>query len=509
MATPKINKIKSFIARIIFHTIRRCTRPEKYRKLSFWIDYLKEDGVSLNDAAKRVLNRVVTGFCVPDSWSFPKGSACLIQENEKVTADVKKAAKKGALVFVTFKSFDDYPCVVCDDPLAVFAKACRYFRDLEKKLKVTSVCGSIGKTTTKNMIGEVYKMKFKTSYTESNYNAKYVIAYAVQHIPRRTEMMIQEVNEDTPGETRHESTMLDSELYVITAIDKSHFSHFGDAGKIVEEVCSFTENMSPSGSVIVNVDDFNRFDLLNGRRAITVSPSGSDADYRAENIVVSDEGLLFDVIDRQGNRVSVKLNGIFATHNIISALYAFAAGAYQGIDYASIVEGLGHFRPRGTRQNVLTTDDGVVIYADCYNAVGLSMKSAISTCDTMPVSGKRVAVLGDIAELGDITEDVHREVMDAVSNSKFDCLLTIGDEMKKASARLAHEGKVSVKNVVSLDDLSSEIKSIARQGDLLLFKASHASHLEKCILKIWPQFETEFKYYSRDFSKWEKKTVKY
>ena len=507
MAKRVINRVKSFFAPVLFQIKRRCARPDKYKKLSFWEDYLKTEGACLNDAARRVSRKAVTEFCTLRSWSFPKGCACLIQDDENASANAKKAIRKGALVLVTYKSFEDYPCIVCDDPLAVFAKACRYFRNIEKDLTVTSVCGSIGKTTTKNMIGEVYKMKFKTSYTESNFNAMYVVAYSVQHIPREMKMLVQEVNEDTPGETRHVSTMLNSDLYVITAIDKSHFSHFGDAGKIVEEVCSFTENMLPSGSVIVNVDDFDRFDLLNGRRVITVSPSGRDADYSAGNVVVSDEGLLFDVIDRQGNRVPVKLNGIFAVHNIISALYAFAAGAYQGIAYDSIVKGLGNFTPQGVRQNVLKTNDGVVVYADCYNAVGRSMKSAISTCDTMPVSGKRVAVLGDIAELGDITEDVHREVMDAVSNSKFDCLLTIGDEMKKASARLEQGGNVAVKNFDCLEDLAAEIKAIARKGDLFLFKASHASNLEKCILQVWPQFETEFKYYSRDFGEWKKMTV--
>ena len=508
MASPRINKIKSVFSRALYHTIRRCTRPEKYKKLSFWMDYLGDEGARLNDAAQRLSQKVVTEFCTLRSWSFLKGCACLIADGSNAVKDAKKAVKKGALVMIASESIDDFPCIVCKDPMAVFAKACRYFRDLDEGLKVTAVCGSIGKTTTKNMIGEVYKMGFKTSYTESNFNAAFVVAYAVQHIPSGTELLLQEVNEDTPGETASVSTMLDADLYVITAIDKSHFSNFGDAGKIVEEVCSFTGNMSPSGSVIVNVDDFDRFDLLNGRKVITVSPSGGDADYRAENVISGDSGMSFEVVDKQDNRVNVKLNGVFAAHNIISALYAFAAGAFYGMDYDLIVKGLGNYSPKGVRQNALKTNDGVVVYADCYNAVGRSMKSAISTCDTMHVSGKRVAVLGDIAELGDITEDVHREVMDAVSNSKFDCLLTIGDEMKKASASMEHVGKVVVKNFDSLEDLASEVKSIARQGDLFLFKASHASHLEKCILQVWPQFETEFQYYSRDFGKWKKQTVK-
>ncbi len=501
---PKLlSAFKSRVKKDFAEAVRRRRSPEKYLPLSFWTDYLKEDGVILNDAARKLPDVIISEFATPSTWYFHKNCACLIQEGEKAEKNADLAMKKGAAILITYKSFKDYPCIISDNPLAVFAKLCRYVRNLDKKVSVTSVCGSIGKTTIKNIIGEVYKRQFNTYYTETTFNAMYVVAFAAQHIPKDAEMVVQEVNEDEPDETQYESEMLNSDLYVVAPIDKSHFSHFGSVDRIVEEICSFTKNMSENGSVIVNIDEFDRFDLLSGRKVISISMEDDSADFFARDIRVSAEGLSFNVVDRKsGNRYPVSMNGFYAKHNVICSLYGFAAGMFQGMDPRLIVEGLEGYHPKGIRQNVLRTDDGIVLYVDCYNAVGRSMKSAISASDLIPVDGTRIAVLGDIEDVGEISPEMHQEVIKAVDDSKFNVLLTIGEKMRRATSEVACRSSLSIKNFDNLDDLAAAVKLAVKPGDLVLFKASHASHLEKCVLKVWPQYTKDFGVFSGLFHKW-------
>lgn len=503
MLRKKIKRYTSKSKRVLAETVRRIKNPDKYLPLSFWVDYLKGEDFSLNDAAKHLPDIIISEFVTPGTWYFHKNCACLIQAGEKDAENADAAMKKGAAILITYKSFKDYPCIISSNPLSIFAKICRYYRNLHKKVSVTSVCGSIGKTTIKNMIGEVYKKQFATYYTETTFNAMFVAAFTAQHIPKNAEMLVQEVNEDEPGETQYESEMLNSDLYVMATIDKSHFSHFGSVDGIVEEICSFTRNMSETGSVVVNVDEFSRFDLLNGRKVISISTKGEDADFFAKDVCVSEDGLRYVVVDKEtGNRYPVHMDGIYAEHNVICALYAFAAGMFQKMDPRKIVEGLEGYHPKGIRQNVLRTDDGVVLYVDCYNAVGRSMKSAISASDRIPVKGRRIAVLGDIEDVGEISAEMHNDVIHAVNDSKFDVLLTIGEKMRAATSSVVCRDTLRIRNYGNLDELAAAVRQEVKGGDLVLFKASHASHLEKCILKIWPQYTKDFGVYAGLFHKW-------
>jgi UDP-N-acetylmuramoyl-tripeptide--D-alanyl-D-alanine ligase len=130
------------------------------------------------------------------------------------------------------------------------------------------------------------------------------------------------------------------------------------------------------------------------------------------------------------------------------------------------------------------------------------MKSAISASDLIPVDGTRIAVLGDIEDVGEISPEMHQEVIKAVDDSKFNVLLTIGEKMRRATSEVACRSSLSIKNFDNLDDLAAAVKLAVKPGDLVLFKASHASHLEKCVLKVWPQYTKDFGVFSGLFHKW-------
>ena len=508
-----VKRVHSICVNRFSPVIRRLSHPDKYRTIGFLYEYLGESDSVLNQMAEAHFNEVVNEICTLDSryesFYFPAQSACLVSDEDTA----RKAMRKGAVLLISPEDYEAYPCLISKNPILTFASLCRYYRDLSKDLYVTAISGSIGKTTVKNMMGEVYKMKYNTSYTRANLNTRMSVGFAVQHIPTHAKQLIQEIHEGNPDETRYISRMLHPDLFVLTPIDQSHFERFGSMQRIKEEICSITEYMQDGGRVIVDVDEFNDFGLLNGKEVITLSSKNDrQADFSINNVEVTPQGLVFKVyVKEMQTDYTVSLPNIYAPHNAQCALYAFAAGYTIGVEPERIVRGLQNYKTSGDRQNVFRTQDGVVVYADCYNAVGRSMLSAIDAANGIAVEGKRIAVLGDVAEAGSISLEMHREIVKQVNESDFSHLLTIGDEFRKALAEEPVREGLIIAQAKDLTELSHMIKSVVQKGDLVLFKASHSSNLSHCIKMVWPkEFGERIADTTNDeYNSWLKSVIKY
>ena len=507
MIKKQFNQLKVKLYHKSVDLLRRFRYPEKYKTLGFLCDYINDEDFYLTDEAKALQNRIITRICTPNSWDFPRNCICLCNNEE----DADIAMSCHAAVVISEVQYKNYPSIVAKNPLAIYAKLCRYYRDLQKNVSVTAVIGSIGKTTTKNMIGAVYSSKWQTYYTSANDNTYKTIGFAVQHIPPFAEKMIQEVHEGTPNQTQYLSQMLSPDIAVITAIDKSHISRFNNPEGITIEVCAITKHMKDDGVVIINIDEFTRFDLLNGKKTITISTVSKEADFHAEDIQVLESGLHFRIIVKESNEsYSITLNNIFAKHNVICALYAFAAGFYNHAEPANMVKALSSFKTEGARQNIIKTENDIVIYADCYNAIARSIESAIDAASNIPIKGKRIMVLGDIEEAGDISDTMHQETVELVNKSNFDVLLTLGEKMKKAVVSTTFRDSLYVQHFTSISELSTKIKEIVNNGDLILFKASNASNLSSCIKIVWPKvYEKMFDSFIKEYNNFRRNSLLY
>ena len=482
-----IYRFKTKNSLIVSPLIRRIFHPDKYKTIAFLYNYLGDSDSVLNKEAmihaKTVVNEICTLDSRYESFYFPSKSACLVSDKETA----QKAMWKGAVLLICSEDFEEYPCLISNNPILTYASLCRYYRDLSKDLYVTAISGSIGKTTVKNMMGEVFKMRYNTTYTRANLNTRMSVGFAVQHIPAKAKQLIQEIHEGNPDETRYISKMLHPDLFVLTPIDLSHFERFGSEQRIKEEICSITEYMQDNGRVIVDVDEFKDIDLLNGKEVISLSSNNQQADFSISGVEVTHRGLLFKVhVKETKSEYTIALPEIYAPHNALCALYAFAAGYSVGIEPKSIIRGLHNYKTSGDRQNVFITRDGVVVYADCYNAVGRSMVSAIDAANGIDITGKRIAVLGDVAEAGAISLNMHKGIIRHVCETSFTHLFTIGEEFKKALAEEPTREGLIVMQAKDLEELSNMIKGVAQKGDLILFKASHASNLSQCIKLVWP-----------------------
>lgn len=464
--------------------------------------YAGLDSSLFSDKVKSVLHQRVWQVSAVQP-TFVRNSIC-VQMYDDTIDDMRWAVRNGAIVVVTTEQIDDLPCVVVDFPPMVYARMCRYFRNL-RDVSVTAVTGSIGKTTVKRMINEVYQKQYETFCNTINYNALYHAGYYVQHIPSNARLMVQEVSEDTPGYVNPMSICLNPRIACITTVTCSHFEAFGSEENIKKEVCSIVSGMEKDGVVIVDKDVFTDYHLLQGRKVITVSSTDSTADFYAHSIHVEKDGLSFVLVDNKSEKEClIKLNTIFATHNVTCALFAFACGVLENVSYENIVSGLESFKMLGMRQNIFIVQGDVLCYADCFNAIPLSVKSAIEAAEQIPVSGKRIAVLGDIGEAGDLSESIHREIADFINHCQFDDVILFGRNLQQAMRSLGkkRDGK-RLYECSSHEEIIETVRRIIRGGDLILFKASHSAELRQVISKLWPKEYHRVNHEERDpYNQW-------
>lgn len=466
----------------IAYKIKQRKQPERFFTVRELCEFAAINTDLLSEEVKALLETKVSQICRSGS-RFTKKCIC-VQLYDDGPEVLKWAMEHGALLCVTRYQIENYPCIVVDNPMDVYADMCRAIYNV-KPTNVTAITGSIGKTTTKKMLYTVYETAYSTFCDSGNDNQIDCVGYISQHIPLKTEKWIQEVSEDTPGCAARISKMINPNIAIITTIDKSHIEHFGNEQGILDEVSSITEYMPDDGVCITSMDDENTATLLKNRNVVYVSIKNHEADFYADSISVNTEGICFSITDKENDRTcKMKLKNVFAVHNIYSALYAFAAGVIQGMKYEDIVRGIEKYKATGVRQNVFRSK-GVVVYADCYNAVAKSVRSAINAATGIPIKGKRIAVLGDIAETGDYTKSTHDELVDIVNSSNFDVLLALGENICKSIESKNNRDDLKIVLCKSHKQLNKVLKRTMKKGDLVLFKASHSSRLDKCLRSVF------------------------
>lgn len=440
---------------------------------------------SLSEAFRGILDRPVSGLCRVNS-RFTKECLCAPFEDD-TEEHLIWAMEHGAVGLICKKQIRDYPCLVTDNPPLVFAKMCRLYR-ASSPAPATAIVGSIGKTTTKRMVRGVLAAQYKTFCDPENENQVDCAGYCSQHIYKNSSRYVQEVSEDQPGGVAAISEMIYPEIAVVTAIDKSHIAHFGSEEAIRDEIASITYGMPEDGKVIISLDDPSHADLIKDRKTVSVSLQNPEADYFAKDISLTPSGLTFTIVDRERNLTfPVKLHYVFAQHNIICALQAFAAGRLGGVSDKNIIKGLRRYRAAGFRQNVFRAGKNL-LYVDCYNSIAKSVKSAVKAASEIPVreGARRIAVIGDIEELGEFSEAVHEELMQIVDQSKIDILFAFGPKISKAAREVSVRGSLKIACFEEMGELNRALKKEKKRGDLILFKASRKSELEHSVRAVFP-----------------------
>ncbi len=387
--------------------------------------------------------------------------------------------EKGAAAVLVQHPVEGVPperCILVDDPLDAMIAMGGNYRERFSPVLV-GVTGSVGKTTTKEFCYAVFSAFGSTLKTEGNQNNEIGVPNTLFRLHEGVEYAVVEMGMQGLGEIEKLTRAAKPCGAIISTIGQSHLEQLGTRENILKAKMEICSGMASGAPLVLNGDN----DLLPGAavpaglRRVLFAVRNPDADVRAADIRQQDGGMAFSIQDRENGEFRAFIPTV-GEHNVMDALSAYALATRLGLDPARAARALENYQTTGHRQNLVTCR-GVQVLEDCYNASPDSMRAGLSALKSLPVRGRRIAVLGDMFELGSASESGHREVGDACRQAGVDLLVTVGDEIRFAHRR-ARELGVPAVHCADKEEAVALLRREAKDGDAVLVKASHGMAFE-------------------------------
>lgn len=354
------------------------------------------------------------------------------------------------------------PVILVDDVRSAMAKIAGACRD-RLGIPVVGITGSSGKTTAKEMCAAVLSQKYNTLKTEKNFNNELGVPLTIFRIGPEHGAAVVELGINHFGEMSRLGAMAKPDIAVYTLIGRSHLEALGDLDGVLRAKGELVEHMPPDGLLIVNGDDEKLAAWRPARRKLTFG-LGEGCDVRGVGFAPRGaEGSALTVLAGE-RRIELFLPA-YGRHLAYAALAAAAVGIELGLSDGQIAAGAADYAPVGRRARIIETPSLTVI-DDCYNANPDSVKMAIASAGAL--GGRLVCILGDMLELGEQSEQMHREVGEA-ARAAGALLLTAGER----SAAMGGE------HFASKAELISALPRLLKRGDRVLVKASHSMAFEE------------------------------
>jgi len=392
---------------------------------------------------------------------------------------VNEAFERGAILAVIDERApgDAGPAVVVRDTTVALGQLARRHR---KKFSIpfVAIAGSNGKTMTKDMLGAVLARKYSVLKTEGNLNNHIGVPQTLLRLHDRHTAAVIEVGTNHPGELAYLCDIVEPTHSLITNIGREHLEFFSDLEGVAEEEGAVFDALGSHGIAFVNVDDpFVVRRARKIRRRITYGFSNKPAHVRGTLLTIDDKARASLAIRVRGRKEFLVRLAVPGKHTGANALAAAAVGAAFRIPLSEIQKSLEQFRGTSKRMEVLKIG-GVTLLNDTYNANPDSMIAALETLQAIRTSGKKIAVLADMLELGERTEEEHRSV-GLATKPCTDYLMTFG-----SNARFIYESSsVEMKfHYEQKNVLSEYLAELVSPGDVVLIKGSRAMRMEDVVL---------------------------
>ncbi|WP_017727205.1 UDP-N-acetylmuramoyl-tripeptide--D-alanyl-D-alanine ligase [Halalkalibacterium ligniniphilum] len=342
--------------------------------------------------------------------------------------------------------------------------------------KVIAVTGSNGKTTTKDLLYSVLSPVFKTFKTQGNFNNHIGLPLTVLAMPEDCEVLILEMGMSGFGEIKRLSEIATPDVAIVTNIGESHLEQLGSREGIAKAKMEIIAGLKENGLIILDGDE----PLLASYKGKDVQRVGFGAanHIQIKDIVSTVSGYQFSLSTKQ-EIFTVPLLG---EHNVKNAAYALAVAFYLGLDMSDAKKGLEKTRLSAMRLEQLKGSCGELILNDAYNASPTSMKAAVQALKSIPGFEKRIAVLGDMYELGEEEEAMHRSVAEVIA-SPVTHLYTVGEKGFWIADEAIKQGDFlgEIRSFSEKDELLPVLKAQVDVNTVVLFKASRGMSLETCI----------------------------
>lgn len=433
-----------------------------------------------------------------DSRSIRSGDLFLAMKGDRFDGHdfVGAALSRGAVGAIVHDSYDVSALAVktnpkraapfilgVRDPLFAYQQLATHHRS-RFNIPVVAVTGSNGKTTTKEMVAGVMAHRWKVLKTEGNLNNRIGVPQTLFRLNGRYEGAVIEMGVDRVGQTTRLCEMARPTIGIITNIGPDHLEFFGSMEGSAQSKAELLDMLPSDGAAVLNADD-PYYDYLAARAGCRVVSFGfsSKADVRATD-VKSDgrNGTIFRLLLPGKVRHTIVHMHVQGDHNVTNALAAAAVGAVLGLPGAVIAQGLSRFRPAAMRSQVFVSH-GVTVINDCYNANPASMKAAVQLLAQRGAGRKKIAVLGDMLELGSDAVSLHEEVGAFVSQRGIDQLVACG-ALGRSLAEGAERAGLDRRHIVLVPDAdgaATAVKAIVHSGDVVLVKASRGMKLEQVV----------------------------
>ena len=400
-------------------------------------------------------------------------------DGHKFLAD---ALAKGALgVVVSRKVEANCLAIRVPDTLLALGDLAAYYRS-KFRPTVVGVTGSVGKTTTKEMIAAVASANGPVLKNEGNFNNEIGLPLTLLNLAPRHKTAVVELAMRGTGQIAYLAKIAKPSIGVITNIHMSHIELLGSMDAIADAKGELLDFLPSDGAAILNADDAY-FEHLSRRASCRLVSFGESphADVRALSSGIDAKGCChFEVVTPSGSfDVHIPVPG---EHNIKDALAAIAVGEELGISHESIREALAGFKAPEKRSNVIPSRQGYVVIDDTYNASPASVASAVKTLSMME-GDRKIAVLGDMLELGDHSIEAHLQIGRTARECGIDMLMAVG-ELARLIARGAIDAGMPISAVMEFEDsaqAAKEIKSKLRERDVVLVKGSRAMKMERVV----------------------------
>ena len=367
-------------------------------------------------------------------------------------------------------------CIVVENTQQALLDYARYIL-AQRAIEVIGITGSVGKTSTKEAIAAVLSTVEPTFKNHGSFNGRFGLPIALGKLAGSERLAVLEMACDSLDEIRDLAAITRPRVGVVTRVDYSHLQFLGTLESIAREKGRLVESLPAHGTAILNYDDPHVL-AMRERTAAHVLTYGlsPQADLCAEGVCVSSEGTAMRVHWR-GEKVSLRIP-LLGSHHAYTALAAAAVGLTYGLSWEEILSGLGTLQPLPGRTQLLPAINGAQLLDDSYNANPASSAAALEALRALP-AGRRLALLGDMAQLGDYAEQAHR-LLGRRCAEVADILVTQGELARFAAEEAIHEGLPAEKVHVTYtaEDAIGRLKGLLQPGDLLLIKGSAEARLE-------------------------------
>ena len=431
-------------------------------------------------------DEVAVGYSI-DSRTVGAGQLFFAVKGERLDGHdfVEQALGRGAVAAVVRKDqLDRYPIktglLAVEDTLAALQTLAMAVRKRWGK-PLVAVTGSAGKTTTKEALAHVLSSRFRVLKSEGNFNNHFGLPLMLLKLEPEYDVAVIEMGMSHAGEIRALAKIAQPEIGVVTNVAPVHLEFFDSLAGIARAKYELIESLPATGTAVLNADDDYVSQFGRGFRGkVVMYGTRATADVRAENIQSKGrDGVEFDVVTG-GVREHAALQ-LVGEHNVLNALAAVAVGLERGLKPSEAVGSLTTLAPAEKRGQVLQLGN-ITVINDCYNSNPKALNAMVDALAAMKAQ-RRIVVAGEMLELGPAGEEMHRQAGKHIAQKKIDVLLGVRG-LAEAMVDEAKQAGATAKFVPDSEEAGEWLAREARDGDVVLLKASRGVKLEQAI-EIW------------------------